>query len=57
MEAPIFLSVPATDKLFMADERTRTTEILTESEQRFNLQIFSNVGHGFAVSVVGEGVP
>jgi hypothetical protein len=25
---------------------------LTESEQQFNLQIFSNVGHGFAVSLV-----
>jgi hypothetical protein len=39
----------------MAEERTRTTEILTESEQGFNLQIFSNVGHGFAVSFVGTG--
>ena len=40
----------------MAEERTRTTEILTDSEQRFNLQIFSNVGHGFAVSVVDTDV-
>ncbi|CEI63571.1 unnamed protein product [Fusarium venenatum] len=45
---PIFLSVPAKDKLFEDEQRTRTVEILTQGSGRFNMQIFSNVGHGFA---------
>ncbi|KAJ5221413.1 uncharacterized protein N7469_010300 [Penicillium citrinum] len=45
---PIFLSVPAQDKLFEPIERSRTVEILTEGGKRFNIQIFANVGHGFA---------
>ena len=47
---PIAFSVPATDKLFSAESRARAVEILTEKDQRFNMQIFSHVGHGFAVS-------
>ena len=42
--------MPSTDKLFEPKERSRTVEILTESGKRFNMQIFANVGHGFAVS-------
>jgi len=34
----------------MPEQRARTVEILTQREQSFNLQIFANVGHGFAVS-------
>ncbi|CZS75194.1 unnamed protein product [Fusarium graminearum] len=45
---PIFLSVPATDKLFEPEQRSRTVEILSQGSGRFNMQIFSNVGHGFA---------
>lgn len=41
--------MPATDKLFQPTERSRTVEILTEGGKRFNMQIFANVGHGFAV--------
>lgn len=41
--------MPSTDKLFEPKERSRTVEILTEGGKRFNMQIFANVGHGFAV--------
>nr|AMB48858.1 dienelactone hydrolase [Fusarium camptoceras] len=47
-KGPIAFSVPATDKLFSAESRTRTIEICTEKGQQFNMQIFSQVGHGFA---------
>ncbi|KAK0388786.1 hypothetical protein NLU13_5029 [Sarocladium strictum] len=47
-KAPIAFSVPATDKLFSNESRTRVIEICTEKEQRFNMQVFSHVGHGFA---------
>jgi hypothetical protein len=46
----MFFSVPSTDKLFQPAERNRTIEILTEGGKHFNMQVFSNVGHGFAVS-------
>lgn len=48
VQAPIFFSVPNTDKLFEPKERSRTVEILTEGGKQFNMQIFANVGHGFA---------
>ncbi|RFU74887.1 dienelactone hydrolase [Trichoderma arundinaceum] len=48
VEEPIFFSVPNTDKLFIPEQRSRTIEILTSGKKRFNIQIFSNVGHGFA---------
>lgn len=47
-KAPIAFSVPATDPLFSNEARTRTIEICTEKQQRFNMQVFSHVGHGFA---------
>lgn len=48
--APIFFSVPNTDTLFVPESRGRTIEILTEGKKDFNVQIFSKVTHGFAVS-------
>ncbi|SPJ79288.1 related to dienelactone hydrolase [Fusarium torulosum] len=48
VKEPIFFSVPSTDKLFEPPQRSRTIEILTENSNRFNMQVFSNVGHGFA---------
>ncbi|KAH8651263.1 dienelactone hydrolase [Xylariales sp. PMI_506] len=48
VKEPIFFSVPSTDKLFAPTERSRTIEILTEGGNPFNMQIFANVGHGFA---------
>ncbi|EFQ35745.1 dienelactone hydrolase [Colletotrichum graminicola] len=47
-KAPVAFSVPATDKLFSNESRARVVEICTEKQQRFNMQIFSHVGHGFA---------
>ncbi|PNP86512.1 hypothetical protein FNYG_00214 [Fusarium nygamai] len=47
-DAPIFFSVPSTDKLFEPEQRSRTIEILTENKKQFNMRIFANVGHGFA---------
>ncbi|KAL7946820.1 dienelactone hydrolase [Trichoderma barbatum] len=48
VDRPIFFSVPNTDKLFQPEQRARTIEILTSEKTRFNMQIFSDVGHGFA---------
>ncbi|KAF5672324.1 dienelactone hydrolase [Fusarium heterosporum] len=48
-KGPIAWSVPAMEKLFSNDSRTRVIEICTEKEQRFNMQVFSHVGHGFAL--------
>nr|AMB48909.1 dienelactone hydrolase [Fusarium subglutinans] len=47
-DEPIFFSVPSTDKLFEPEQRSRTIEILTENNKQFNMQVFANVGHGFA---------
>jgi len=47
---PILFSVPSTDSLFSPESRARVVEICTEKKQRFNMQIFSDVAHGFAVS-------
>ena len=49
-EEPMCFSVPATDALFQPEQRSRTVELLTEGGKPFNMQIFSQVGHGFAVS-------
>ena len=54
VEAPLFFSVPNTDTLFEPEAREKTVEILTSGEKSFNMQIFANVGHGFAVSLVPE---
>ncbi|THX83462.1 dienelactone hydrolase [Aureobasidium pullulans] len=34
--------------LFLPESRARTVEILTEGEKKFNMQVYSGVGHGFA---------
>ncbi|KAJ2980782.1 hypothetical protein NQ176_g2436 [Zarea fungicola] len=47
-KAPIAWSVPSTDKLFSPAARSRVIEICKEKNQHFNMQIFSDVGHGFA---------
>jgi hypothetical protein len=49
--------VPSTDKLFAPAERSRTVAILTEEHKQFNMQIFANVGHGFAVSFLSFSLP
>ncbi|KAK2678876.1 Dienelactone hydrolase [Fusarium oxysporum f. sp. vasinfectum] len=48
VQEPIFFSVPSTDKLFEPAQRSRTIEILTENNKQFNMQVFANIGHGFA---------
>ncbi|KAI6370829.1 hypothetical protein MCOR25_004119 [Pyricularia grisea] len=48
VKEPFFFSVANVDKLFEPKERNRTIEILTEGGKHFNMQIFGNVGHGFA---------
>jgi hypothetical protein len=34
----------------MPEQRRRAVEIMTEGKKKYNMQIFSNVAHGFAVS-------
>ncbi|CAD0111444.1 unnamed protein product, partial [Aureobasidium uvarum] len=36
------------DSLFQPEQRARTVEILTQGEKSFNMQIYSDVSHGFA---------
>ncbi|GKZ16494.1 hypothetical protein AbraIFM66951_000278 [Aspergillus brasiliensis] len=48
IDAPILFSVPNIDSLFMPEQRRRAVEITTEGKKKFNMQIFSDVGHGFA---------
>lgn len=43
---------PADDELFPQEQRNRTQEILTKGETHFSVQVYSGVGHGFAVSLV-----
>ncbi|TLS22465.1 uncharacterized protein PpBr36_09903, partial [Pyricularia pennisetigena] len=45
---PLFLLLPSTDELFEPKERSETIQILSEGGKQFNMQIFANVGHGFA---------
>jgi dienelactone hydrolase len=47
----LYIAAPNTDQLFTPEQRARTVEILAENEQKFNMQIFSGVSHGFAVSL------
>lgn len=49
--APLYIAAPNTDSLFMPEQRARTVETLSKSEQKFNMQIISGVSHGFAVSL------
>jgi len=35
----------------MPEQRARAVEILSNNEQKFNMQIISGVSHGFAVSL------
>jgi dienelactone hydrolase len=49
-KAPLLFSVPNTDDLFVPEARTRAIEIMTQHKKLFNMQIFQNVDHGFAVS-------
>ncbi|GLA54140.1 hypothetical protein AnigIFM63604_011670 [Aspergillus niger] len=48
VQAPILFSVPNIDGLFMPEQRARAVEIMTNEKKRFNMQIFSDVAHGFA---------
>ncbi|KIV94431.1 hypothetical protein PV10_02198 [Exophiala mesophila] len=48
VDEPLFFSVPNTDQLFLPESRSRAIEIMTKRSKRFNMQIFSDVGHGFA---------
>ncbi|CEL06045.1 hypothetical protein ASPCAL07156 [Aspergillus calidoustus] len=48
IDAPILFSVANVDGLFMAEQRSRAVEILTQGKKQFNMQVFSDVGHGFA---------
>lgn len=52
--APIAFFVPSTDKLFSPESRARVIEICAQKKQRFNMQVFSDVAHGFAVSSVSN---
>lgn len=49
--APIFFSAPNTDALFEPESRRKAIEIMTNKNKVFNMQIFQNVEHGFAVSL------
>ena len=55
--APIFFSVPNTDALFEPESRRKTVEIMTNKNKVFNMQIFQNVEHGFAVSLAHLAFP
>ncbi|RJE19137.1 Dienelactone hydrolase family [Aspergillus sclerotialis] len=48
IDAPILFSVPNTDSLFMPEQRNRAVELMTNGKKRFNMQVFSDLGHGFA---------
>jgi dienelactone hydrolase len=50
----LYIAAPNTDQLFMPEQRARAVEILAENEQKFNMQIFSGVSHGFAVSLAAH---
>jgi hypothetical protein len=40
----------------MPEQRARTVEILALNKQKFNMQVVSDVGHGFAVSFASNTV-
>ncbi|KAI4718767.1 dienelactone hydrolase [Aureobasidium sp. EXF-10727] len=48
VHAPLYIAAPSADSLFQPEQRARTVEILTQGVKHFNMQIYSNVGHGFA---------
>ncbi|KZS89220.1 alpha/beta-hydrolase [Sistotremastrum niveocremeum HHB9708] len=52
---PLLLSCAETDKAFPTESRNKAIEILQENKQKYLLQLFSGVSHGFAVrSVKGD---
>jgi len=50
--APLYIAAPNTDSLFQPEQRARTIEILSNNDQKFNMEIISGVSHGFAVSYI-----
>jgi dienelactone hydrolase len=53
-QAPLYIIAPTTDELFSSQQRARTEEILHQSGKGFSIQVYSNVSHGFAVSVISQ---
>ena len=49
VKLPLLLSCAETDMTFPTPSRTRAVEILTERKIEYYLQVFSGVGHGFAI--------
>ncbi|KAG9664705.1 alpha/beta-hydrolase, partial [Aureobasidium melanogenum] len=52
VQAPLYIVAPADDELFPHEQRSRAQEILMQSGKEFSVQVYSGVGHGFAVSFV-----
>jgi dienelactone hydrolase len=49
--APLYIIAPTIDELFSPQQRARTEELLQQGGKEFSIQVYSNVSHGFAVSV------
>lgn len=49
-KAPLYIVAPSEDDLFPPEQQNRTQEILTKGGKHFSMQVYSGVGHGFAVS-------
>jgi dienelactone hydrolase len=50
--APLYIVAPTIDELFSPQQRARTEELLQQSGKGSSIQVYSNVSHGFAVSVI-----
>ncbi|TQV96679.1 hypothetical protein V2A60_002936 [Cordyceps javanica] len=46
---PLAISAAETDSIFPAEKRHRSEEILAETKQPYQVNLFSNTNHGFAV--------
>jgi dienelactone hydrolase len=51
VSGPLYMVAPSDDELFPHEQRNRMQEILTQSGSEFSMQVYSGVGHGFAVSL------
>lgn len=51
VKAPLYIVAPSEDELFPPELRNRTQEILAKGKAQFSMQVYSGVGHGFAVSL------
>lgn len=49
INGPLSIAAAETDQIFPAEKRHRSEELLVETKQRYQINLYSGVSHGFSV--------